>query len=36
MKLVDWLKSKRGEDFRLVLDTSVGIMLFLWLIKGRK
>ncbi len=36
MRLIDWLKSRRGENFRLVLDTAVGLMLFLWLLKGRK
>mgnify|MGYP003124305476 CR=1 FL=1 len=34
--ILEWLKSPKGQDFRLLLDVSVGVMLFLWLIKGRK
>ena len=34
--IVTWLRSPQGQDFRLVLDVSVAILVFLWLLKNHK
>ena len=36
MQIVDWLKSREGENFRLILDVSVGLLLFFWMLKNHK
>jgi len=36
MQIVNWLKSPQGEDFRLVLKTSVSVLAFFWLLKNHK
>jgi hypothetical protein len=34
--LLEWLKSEKGENFRLILDVSVALLLFFWLLKNHK
>ncbi len=35
-RLTDWLKSRQGEDFKLMLDFVIAIMVFFWLLKNHK
>ena len=34
--LLEWLKTEKGENFRLVLDVSVALLLFFWLLKNHR
>ena len=34
--LLEFLRSKKGEDFRLLLDVSVALLLFFWLLKNHR
>ena len=34
--LLEWLKTEKGENFRLVLDVSVALLLFFWLLKNNR
>ena len=36
MRIVDWLDSRDGQKFRLVLETTVSVLAFLWLLKNHK
>jgi hypothetical protein len=36
MDLVNWLKGKQGQDFILVLEVVVSVLLFFWLLKNHK
>ena len=34
--LIEWLKTEKGKNFRMILDVSVALLLFFWLLKNHK
>jgi len=36
MRVVDFLKSEQGQDFKLVLEVCVSVLLFFWMLKNHK
>tara|TARA_R110000803_G_scaffold2095_1_gene6880 strand:- start:916 stop:1038 length:123 start_codon:yes stop_codon:yes gene_type:complete len=36
MRIIDFLKSEQGQDFKLVLEVSVSLLLFFWMLKNHK
>jgi len=34
MRILDILKSEQGQDFKLILDVSVALLLLVWLLKN--
>jgi hypothetical protein len=34
MRVIEFIKSEKGQNLKLILDFSVAILLFIWLLKN--